>query len=260
MRIRISIATTIVCASLLVAGPAQATNACSFTPKGSGVVTVAPRSGTSIRLFVDLGGQIMVAIDGTVEDCGEATISNTGIVDMNGTDQANLLGISQNGAGGEFPSTIFFLVDGVGGSNEFRLTGGPDSDRFRFGVDPADSGTAPAADLFESGNSRIRLFNIQFASARMLGGNDSVTGRPGEGFEGALTIPLDATGGRGNDEVTGGKVSDDLGGGAGADILKGLAGGDSLSGGAGGDDLSGGPGTDDCSGGPGNDLIRGCEN
>ena len=76
----------------------------------------------------------------------------------------------------------------------------------------------------------------------------------------SLPIPLNVSGGSGNDAVNGGPGLDTLSGGIGNDTLRGGAGTDTLSGSTGDDVLDGGPGRDDnLFGGSGKDTLLGGE-
>jgi Ca2+-binding RTX toxin-like protein len=258
MRARISIVVSIAVVTLAASASVQAGSACTYDP-GTDRVSVIPGGASRTVVFVGPGGEIKASFGDTEFDCGDATTANTTSIVLDASSADEVLRISQNGAGGLFPPTISFVVQAEGGLDFFRLIGSSGPDSFRFGVDPADDGVAPAADLYATGDPRIRLLDVEFLSARMLGGNDSVTGKPGADFDGPLPIALDAAGAGGADIVIGGSDDDRLSGGRGGDTVKGLAGGDVLFGGSGNDDLGGGPGVDDCNPGPGNDRVRGCE-
>ena len=259
MRTRISIVMLVTGAVLAVSPSAHAGSDCTYDA-GTETVTVIPGGASRATLFVASGDEIKVRFSGGTElDCGDATTANTTSIIVDATSADEVLSISQNGAGGKFPRAIAFTIQAEGGLDLFRLIGSSGRDSFRFGVDPADSGVIPAADLYPTGPARIRLLGVEFLSARMLAGNDSVTGRPGEGFDGPLAMALDAAGNGGADTVIGGVAGDVLSGGRGPDIVKGLAGADFLFGGGGDDKLGGGPGVDRCIDGPGNDRLRGCE-
>lgn len=86
--------------------------------------------------------------------------------------------------------------------------------------------------------------------ARAHGGADTVAGSS------AVTVPITAFGGAGNDSLTGGNVNDYLAGGYGDDFLYGLGGGDALYGEDGFDYLWGGYGDDFLWGGIGNDYLN----
>ncbi len=98
------------------------------------------------------------------------------------------------------------------------------------------------------------------------GGDDTLTGTPGDdficGLGGNDTIDGLAgddriDGGAGNDTIHGGAGDDVLGGGAGDDAIYGDAGDDCLGGGEGDDLLVGGAGADRLDGGIGHDIVRG---
>ncbi|WP_103332164.1 calcium-binding protein [Pseudotabrizicola formosa] len=72
-----------------------------------------------------------------------------------------------------------------------------------------------------------------------------------------VPVPLDLTGGAGDDILSGGGAADRLWGGDGADQLTGRGGDDRLSGGAGRDWLEGGAGDDSLSGQGGDDVLHG---
>lgn len=259
MRARIAIVVSVTVAIFAVPPSAQAGSACTYDA-ATETVTVIPGGASRTTVFVAAGDEIRVRFDSSEFDCGDATTENTTAIVVDGTNLDEVTSISQNGAGGKFPRTISFEIRADDGTDFFRLIGSSGPDSFRFGVDPADSGVLPAADLYPSGPARIRLLGVEFLSARMLGGKDSVTGRPGAGFDGPLATALEAEGNGGADTVIGGSGGDVLSGGRGPDIVRGLAGGDFLFGEGGDDTLGGGPGVDFCIDGPGNDRLRGCEN
>jgi len=245
---------------LSVAPGARATQpTCTYDPSFGGIATVEMDGDTFTRVFVDSGGEIKAFFDEGVVDCEIATIENTVNVSVYGSPGNDVVVITQSGPGGPFPSDISHYVNGgTGGANELRLIGTSGPDVFRFGI---DADLRPAVDLHEDGGPlRVVTFNVQSATARMLAGSDTVTGRPGDGFDGPWPLPLDVFGNRSADELTGSPGANEIDGGAGDDRLKGLGGPDDLFGRAGNDDLNGGPGNDDCSGGPGDDRLRGCEN
>ncbi len=257
---RTTIAVVFAAAMVLVVPAAHATfPMCSYSPLSGGSVDVFMHDDEFVRVFVDEGGEIKAKFDPEEVDCGDATTENTIHVSIDGSKGEDLIVISQNGEGGRFPRSIGFTVDGQDGPNEIRLIGTPRADSFRFGVDPADLGARPAADLYGTGPARIAIFEVEAASARMLAGNDEATGKPGEGFDGALTIPLTLDGGRGADTLIGSPTVNLLSGGPGDDVLRGLAEADQLFGGDGDDALNGGPGADSCRGGRGTDVLRACE-
>lgn len=253
MRARISIVVSVAVAMLAVSPSVQAGSECTYD-EGTDSVTVIVGGASRTRLFVDTGGDIKVNFNGAETDCGDATTANTTSININGTSNPEAVTVSQNGAG-LFPPSISFLIRAEGGIDPFRLIGSSGADTFRFGIFDGPA----AADLYGNGTARIALIDVESFSARMLGGADSVTGRPGAGFDGPLTMALEAAGNGGQDIVIGGTVGDRLSGGGSVDNVKGLAGGDALFGGGDDDNLSGGPGFDDCNGGPGDDRLRGCE-
>jgi len=255
MRTRIPIVVSVVVAILAVSPGVQAGSSCTYDPNID-QVTALPGGSSTTRLFVDSGGEIKVKFEGTEYDCGDATTTNTTGILLDGHPGDESLSVSQNGPGGPFPPTISFEIQAEGGRNFFRLIGSSGPDFFRFGVDGLGG---LIADLYASGEHGIRLFDVESVSARMLGGGDTVTGRPAD-FPGPLPVALDAEGHGGPDTVIGGTAGDEpLSGGSGDDTVKGLAGRDFLFGDSGDDNLGGGPGTDTCSGGRGVDRLRGCE-
>lgn len=74
---------------------------------------------------------------------------------------------------------------------------------------------------------------------------------------GDVGVPVEATGGEGDDLIAGGRAGDDLAGEAGDDTVLGGSGNDTISGRDGGDLLLGGTGGDDMSGGDGADIMEG---
>jgi len=248
--------------SAVLATPAAATAPlCTFlADTGEGSVTVEMDDDTFVRMFVDEGGEIKAFFEGEgATDCGEATTANTGFIDILGRSGNDVIFISQRGEGGPFPSDIRFNVSGDGGTNALGLIGTRGPDHFRLGIDPTDLGVDPAADLYGSGPPRIQMSDISLVAVGMLAGNDRVTGRPDDSFDGPFPLPLDIFGGTGADQLIGSPDRNEINAGPGDDLLKGLAGRDVLFAKAGDDLVNGGPGVDVCDGGRGDDRLRGCE-
>ena len=72
-----------------------------------------------------------------------------------------------------------------------------------------------------------------------------------------VDLPVEMTGGDGNDFLEGGRVADSVSGGAGNDGIVGGEGNDLLTGGDGPDVVQGGQGTDNIQGGDGDDVLQG---
>jgi len=257
MRARIAIVSMVLVPALLTMAPGVEATApsCTYTADQSAVRVILDRH-ESARLYVAAQGEIKVDIDSMDLDCGDATTANTTAVLVEGNTLGNLFVITQNGVGGAFPPTINFVIAGMEGSDSLTLIGTTGNDSFRFGQDQ----DLPRASLFGSGSQRIET-DVDAWSARMLAGDDVVTGKPAETiFDGRSPLPLEIEGNLGPDRLIGSPNADAIDGGAADDALKGLGGPDTLFGRAGDDGLNGGPGVDDCNGGPGDDRLRGCEN
>jgi Ca2+-binding RTX toxin-like protein len=100
-----------------------------------------------------------------------------------------------------------------------------------------------------NGVDSVGLKRINISS---LEGNDLVLI---DESQGAISLPVNAAGGSGNDTITGGSGADVLQGGRGDDVLRGAAGTDLLEGGVGNDVLFGGDGRDSLDGGAGADTL-----
>lgn len=109
-------------------------------------------------------------------------------------------------------------------------------------------------DVYVSLNGRVYQEDRSKISKLVIFGNaghDKIYAEPG------VTVPLNISGGGGNDTIIGGDGNDELSGANGNDRIFGGAGNDHLIGGAGSDRLYGEAGNDTLSGGGGNDFLYG---
>ena len=162
--------------------------------------------------------------------------------------------------------TVHLIVNGGDGDDTVTTGGGDDTLTVSPGDDTLDGGAGDDAILVAGDNAggdaltltpngtglrlartnlapfTARVANAESVFASLRGGDDRLVVDP------AITTPVTANGGDGNDALDGGAGDDRLGGGGGPD--------DALNGGAGDDRLSGGGGAHDTlDGGAGDDTI-----
>jgi hypothetical protein len=118
--------------------------------------------------------------------------------------------------------------------------------------------TETAANCMQVSPNRVECSGITNVVA-VLGDQDDFVFDPSQGgpMPVPLTIPLDASGGDGDDVLIGGSANDTLRGDAGNDALIGQAGDDTLRGGTGEDFLEGDAGADKLFGDEGDDTLEG---
>lgn len=198
--------------------------------------------------------------------CGGATTSNTDRIEITGpAGSIETLTIDQSsgalapGVEAESGSPEIEVAVRLGDTSDvIVVTGTEGDDRIAAGQNGvALNGDGDVDVTFQDLPAQIEI--------RGLGGQDTLTGRGGNGagatFLGRLILlggetGDTLTGGAGNDELRGGAGNDLLEGREGSDVLLGLGGTDTLTGGDGADDLTGGAGADSFVGGAGNDILR----
>ncbi len=116
--------------------------------------------------------------------------------------------------------------------------------------------TETAANCTQANADRVECSGITNVVA-VLGDQDDLIFDASQGTGAVLAVPLDASGGDGDDVLSGGSANDTLRGDAGTDSLNGDAGDDTLRGGTGEDFLSGDAGADKLFGEAGDDTLRG---
>ena len=283
---------------LLLAPAASAATQCTFADS-TAKVTIDP--GDSAVIGVDTSptpDEIVFDNDTTLAgaaQCGNATVTNTNLIDLDGSTGSQTFVVALSGA---FTSNNDFNIDLEMGSDKLMIvgSGGPNAISF-----------ASATSITLGGGTDITLVSgsVEAFTVNAGGGNDTVTG-------GSFATGITINGEAGDDILTGGSGVDTINGGAGTDTINGgtgtandtLTGGDgtdrltyagvtaaltvnlatttaqstggagtdtistfeNLTGGSGADDLtgssvansiSGGDGNDTISGGDGNDSLQG---
>jgi Ca2+-binding RTX toxin-like protein len=230
----------------------SAVPAWAVTCSGGGTMTIDVAGGESATISLN-GAQDPRTIDVSPSDpsCGSFDTSNVTTIQVNGTAGNETFTISQAGSA-PFPhqNTNSIELALGGGSDTLPIVGQATADAIGLGRDgiSLDGGSTP--DVTGIGS----VENLFVAAG---GGDDTVSGKQGDGLGGDLRIRTTITGGVGGDTLTGGRSNDFIGGGDGSDSLKGAKGADTVSGGRGNDVVSGGGGKDAVSGGAKGDLLKG---
>jgi Ca2+-binding RTX toxin-like protein len=115
---------------------------------------------------------------------------------------------------------------------------------------------APTLDA--AGNAAIEVSG--FGITEVISGVTAIRAHSGDGNDslvvlGSIDVPVEFSGGQGNDELVGGNLDDILHGGGGDDLIQGNNGDDEIRGGAGINTLEGGSGDDSITGGDRDDFI-----
>jgi len=208
--------------ALIGAVPAQAAVSCTFTlATGNVLVTLTAGSDATISLSADTPAQVLVnaaPCTGTPNVTNTTTISTVGSA-SNGEDVT----IDNAGAGGAFPSTISWAVDGGGGVDD---------------------------SLIIEGSTGADVIAITGTSFTMNGAIGVTAGLEDITVNGGVEVDtIDAS-----PDTAGGPVLF-LNGGDDDDVITGGAGDDFIEGDAGDDLLAGNDGVDDVDGGLGDDTI-----
>ena len=244
---------------LLVAVPAtaQIEESCTYDPE-TGEVSAVMSPGGEATLRVE-GGQ--VRFGAVAEPCGNATVTNTDSISIEGaagTNETLVLdqrgGFFGPGATPEPNTPEIEISTELGDTSDRVIVYGTEGDDF---MAAGQSGFATSSD----GDVDVTFSpNTFLLEVHLLGGNDHFdargTGGAGLEFQG----PVVATGGDGNETlIRGGSASDSLDGGVGNDVIESRASDDALDGGPGDDSLAAGDGNDVLIGGPGADTFIGGE-
>lgn len=173
---------------------ARAAEACTYDA-GARRVTLLLAPGTSTALMRD-----GVHIATTSGDCGDATIHNTDLITVVGSDQTDELLLLE--AGGAFPRRIHFALD-LGTDDYLSMYRGSTDDRITFGQDGIARDGDGTADVVFLGDKPI----VRLDSG---GGRDRVSGQGGHGTGAPAQYPLNLTVGGGDDMLVGGDGPDHL--------------------------------------------------
>lgn len=136
------------------------------------------------------------------------------------------------------PFPLDARLDELEGLEVVELFGGTDDDQFSLGP-------------LTAGSLQVVRISMGSGDDDVFGGGEPLTTERNE-------VPLDVSGGQGEDSIAGGFVNDTLDGGSGDDRMDGAVGDDLLLGGQGDDELDGGfNGADTLDGGTGSDQLTG---
>lgn len=201
---------------------------CTYDPRTVSVRLV----GEPVTLSVGGQGEILVngltCPDVTADDASGAvaTVGNTGVISVTGTDAADLVLIDQTGPGGPFPSFLSFALDlDFDPGDELQVVGTPGDDLV----------TAVASTLHLDGETLggdVQLGGVDAVEVNAGAGNDTVDASLSDVDSPDFSTPITILGGDGNDVLTGGDGDDHLYGQGGGDALDGNEGTDVLNGGA----------------------------
>jgi len=225
------------------------------------IISVFSVNGSVVVLSIAANGDIVVTIDGQLQDCDGAKNQNTQSIFVAGNAGNDTFLLDQSGSGGVLdPGTIVQVGLGDGSKDKAAIKGTEQRDIIAIGTVNTGDQVIDVIDRNGDGAPDVDLQDVEMFQRRISGGNDIVTGMPpaqpkafaSSGVTmGPARIPLILQGGKGKDRLTGGNANDKLVGGPGNDTL---------AGGKGKDKLNGGKGKKDrCNGGPGKDKERGCE-
>ena len=206
--------------SVIGAGPVQAAVNCTFTlATGNVLVTLTSGSDATISLSADTPAQVLVngsACTGTPNVTNTTSISTVGSA-SNGEDVT----IDNDGAGGAFPSTISWAVDGGGGTGDSLVIDGSAED---------DVVTITGTAFTMNGASGITA-GLEDTTVNGADGNDTIDASASPAGGALLFLNGDdgddvVSGGAGDDEIDGGSGEDLLAGGGGVDVVDAIDGGD----------------------------------
>jgi Ca2+-binding RTX toxin-like protein len=246
--------------------PPPSSGDCAYDPAAKSLTATVAAGGTAT---LGVSGGTITFTNGTVQDCGGATVANVDAIKVVGS-AGTIETLTVDQSGGAFAPGAA-VETGTGAVSEIELAlhlgdagdlvsinGTAGNDTLAMGIKGAAlNGDADVDVTFDVLPAAITI--------RGLGGVNSIGARGGFGtgtvYAGALTAyagDLGDTilGGLGNDTVFGGSGNDSLEGREGNDALSGAGGNDALNGHGGNDTITGGTGADSMSGSDGDDVFH----
>ena len=226
--------------SLLLAQAADAAPDCVYNPATDTItVQIGPADqaaltvqgdGVALLPSEDDGSIVLRRADGTYEDCGSATISNTTNIFVLGQPESSETFVLDDLTGAAFATSIHWSIE----------LGSGDEDSFTISASEGDDNVALTDDSFTLNGGQGALSEVELVDALGNDGNDTVDAS-------ARSIGVTLQGGDGADSLIGGAGSDRLFGDDDDDRVLGGGGDDQvLDGGTGADRVYGGDGVDTC--------------